>query len=112
MTPDFFSAKVVGVTFSKNYPNNVFNLAKLFVDGEIVASLVRDKSNVHDSNAVRVDIKGETYGHLPRLIACVLAPEIDAGIKWFAVATDILVSMDNANQPGLKLLIWRNNNEN
>ena len=50
--------------------------------------LRRDKDNPHDPNAIAVhpDGGGEQVGWVPRELAEELAPEIDAGRPWSAVA--------------------------
>jgi hypothetical protein len=48
--------------------------------------LRRDPANEHDPNAIMVLAGGEQVGWVPREIAAALAPEIDAGRPWSAVA--------------------------
>jgi len=48
--------------------------------------LRRDPGNEHDANAIAVEtVTGEQLGWVPRELAAVLAPEIDAGRSWSAV---------------------------
>jgi hypothetical protein len=46
--------------------------------------LRRDPDNEHDPNAIAVLAGGEQVGWVPRELAAVLAPEIDAGRPWAA----------------------------
>jgi hypothetical protein len=49
--------------------------------------LRRDAGNEHDANAIAVDTAaGEPLGFVPRELAAELAPRIDAGERWSAVA--------------------------
>jgi hypothetical protein len=49
--------------------------------------LRRDPANVHDANAIAVDTAaGEQLGWVPRELAAELAPRLDAGEAWSAVA--------------------------
>lgn len=110
--PEQFVTKVVGVSFTPNYPTNVFMLAEQLAIGDVVCDLVREPDNEHDSNSIRVDVGGKTLGHIPRLISMVLAPKIDSGQCWKAALHAIVVSSENVNQPGLKINVWRHKNGN
>lgn len=49
--------------------------------------LRRDTGNEHDANAIAVDLPGgEQLGFVPRELAAELAPRLDAGERWSAVA--------------------------
>ena len=49
-------------------------------------ALRRDPDNPHDPNAIAVDVAGgEQVGWVPREVAAVLAPELDAGRPWAAI---------------------------
>jgi HIRAN domain len=49
--------------------------------------LRRDAANEHDPNAIAVDtLGGEQLGWVPRELAAELAPRLDAGEPWSAVA--------------------------
>jgi hypothetical protein len=49
--------------------------------------LRRDAGNEHDPNAIAVDTAaGEQLGWVPRELAAELAPQLDAGAPWSAVA--------------------------
>ena len=112
MMPTQFVTKVVGVTFSEDYPTNIYSLAKEIAIQHPLCELVREPDNEHDANAIRIDVRGKTIGHLPRLIALVLSKKIDAGEPWSASVHSIVVSSENVDQPGLKIYVWRNENEN
>ena len=70
-------------------------------------SLIRERHNQHDTNSIRVDIDDKQFGYLPKLISSVIAKEIDEGAAWRAEIDSLLVSVQNPNQPGLKLFLWR-----
>lgn len=112
MMPSQFITKVVGVTFSDNYPSNIFALAKDIAMLDASCDLIREPENEHDTNSIRVDIKGQTVGRIPRIIALVLSGKIDAGERWRASVHSIVVSSENANQPGLKINVWRDEDGN
>lgn len=107
--PSEFITKVVGVSFSPNYPSNIYSLAKSIASGPVVCSLIREPKNSHDPNSIRVDIDGKTIGHLPRLISMIIARKIDSGESWQAQVGSIVISNENTNQPGLKIKVWRFN---
>ena len=107
MTPDAFTTKVVGVSFCENYPQSVFGLSASVASGSILATLERDANNIYDSNAIKVKHNGMMLGHIPKLVASIIAQEIDSGKTWLAEIESILVSMENPNQPGIKLRVWR-----
>ena len=49
--------------------------------------LRRDRGNEHDANAIAVDTPdGAQVGWVPRELAAELAPQLDAGTQWSAVA--------------------------
>jgi hypothetical protein len=49
--------------------------------------LRRDAGNEHDANAIAVDLPGgEQLGFVPRELAAELAPRLDAGERWSAIA--------------------------
>ena len=72
--------KLTGVTF-ENRQNIIPNLLS---DTDVL--LVRDRKNEYDCNAIKVmteyNKKFIQIGWIPRDLANVLAPEIDAGISW------------------------------
>lgn len=112
MMPDNFLTKVVGVSFCDDYPNNIHALAKNTDSMTEPCQLVRDKDNEHDENAIRVEINRSVIGHLPRLIAIILAPKMDRGEQWTACVDSIVISQQNTNKPGLKIKVWRQDDAN
>jgi hypothetical protein len=46
-------------------------------------------------------------GHLPALIAREISKEIDNDVKWFAEIESLLISVENTDNPGIKIIIWR-----
>jgi hypothetical protein len=108
MTPNIFTTKVVGVSFCKNYPQSIFSISASVATGKVNLELERDVNNPHDSNAIMVKSQQMFIGWLPKVIAAVLAKEIDSGITWSAEVDSILVSTENVDQPGLKITVWRN----
>jgi hypothetical protein len=108
------TVKVVGTSFSTT-PELMYRLedrkARLYLFGEggtIPASLRRDPTNEHDTNAICVDVdEVGQVGHLPALLAARVAPEMDAGVVWTAELTDVLVHPDHPLNPGLTVRIAR-----
>lgn len=101
-----FTTKVVGLTFNKNYPKNIYAIAKDFALGNDTVLLVREIDNQFDSNAVAVYHGNEQVGHISAKLAAFIAPQIDAGIHWYAAIESIVVSQSNTNNPGLKITLW------
>lgn len=108
MTPNIFTTKVVGVSFCKNYPQSIFSISASVATGKVGLELERDSFNQYDSNAIMVKSQGVMIGFLPMFIAKVLAKDIDSGINWYAEVDSVIVSTENVNQPGLKIIVWRN----
>jgi HIRAN domain len=67
--------------------------------------LRRDPGNRHDPNAIAVLAGGEQVGWVPRELAETLAPELDAGHPWAAVA--LREQRDSPRDPrtGLTMLL-------
>jgi len=67
--------------------------------------LRRDPANEHDANAIMVLAGGEQVGWVPREIAAELAPSLDAGDPWTAVA--LREQRDSPRDPrtGLTMLL-------
>jgi hypothetical protein len=107
LTP--ISTKVVGVSFIEGYPQNIFKLSQSFANGDALVTLERDKDNQYDQNAIRVVVDGEMVGHIPALLAKTMAKEIDSGKVWLAELESILVSTENIDNPGIKIIVWRQN---
>jgi hypothetical protein len=108
MIPSPISTKVVGVSFNKEYPHNIFALSASVSVGNLKVDLEREIDNPSDSSAIKVIHDGKHLGYLPMLVASSISSEIDAGTKWNAEIEDVLVATQNANQPGLKIFLWRN----
>jgi hypothetical protein len=105
LTP--ISTKVVGVSFIEDYPQNIFRLSQRYASGESSVSLERDINNQYDNNAIKVIVDNEMVGHIPAVLAKFIAPEMDNGVEWFADIESILVSVENMDNPGIKIIIWR-----
>lgn len=108
MTPNIFTTKVVGVSFCSDYPNSIFSISGSVALGKVGLQLQREKDNQYDTNAIRVISEGKMVGYLPMFISRVLAKDIDSGIDWFAEVDSVVVSTENLEQPGLKITVWRN----
>jgi hypothetical protein len=108
MTPNIFTTKVVGVSFCENYPQSIFSISASIALGKVSLELERDMDNEYDANAIKVSSQGAMIGYLPMFISRVLAKEIDNGTNWSAEVDSVLVSTENVDQPGLKITVWRN----
>lgn len=105
------TTKVVGLTFNSEYPSNVYEIAKRFALGDDSISIEREPDNEFDNNAIVVVDGEKAVGHLPAKIAALIAPQIDAGVSWFAAIESVVISQENVNQPGLKVTIWSTDDE-
>lgn len=91
---------IAGVTWE----NRQLIITKLNNNSQIPVLLVRDYENKHDKNAIAVKLEDNTQiGWIPRRFASILAPEIDAGIKWNAVINEIVGSEDTIKGVQIKL---------
>jgi hypothetical protein len=73
--------KLVGVTIDDAQEN-----IKKFGCKDIGSfALVREPDNLHDQNAIRVELGGLYLGYVPRNIAKDLAPEMDKGKRFIAL---------------------------
>jgi hypothetical protein len=68
--------------------------AKIKSESEVF--LRRDYNNTADRNAVEVLFQGNSIGFLPRYLGQTIAPEIDAGTRFNAVATGVIVPSQKA----------------
>lgn len=75
--------KLVGVTF--NDRQNVITQLK----PELKLDLIRDYKNEYDKNAIMVYSEERFVGWIAKYLAAKLAPEMDVGIKWYAIIKDI-----------------------
>lgn len=100
------SVSVVGLTFYPGYPDTVlrhfpdfpYNLPKLY----------REAENEYDENAVAVYIDGgNKIGHLSRLVAETVGPDMDKGVAWVVSSAMVKVHPDKPEQPGVELVIIR-----
>lgn len=106
--PRRFSAKVVGLSFHAEYPDNLHGLHHLWITGagpELV--LVREPDNAYDANAVAVVCDGAVVGHLPASMAARMAPELDRGETWVVFSWEVLYASGKENQPGLSITLAR-----
>lgn len=107
--------KTVGVSFIEAYPQNLLDLQRMLFDwvGDepLTVVLVREPDNPYDSQAIAVHVPalGERgmVGHIPKVMAARIAPEMDAGVPWAAYVRNILISPANPNQPGIEITIQR-----
>tara|TARA_R100000742_G_C4276870_1_gene98263 strand:+ start:2094 stop:2483 length:390 start_codon:yes stop_codon:yes gene_type:complete len=107
--PSPMEAAVVGVTFrGSHYPSNIFAIgrASALTNRPIRASLEREPDNPVDPNAIRVVVGDQHVGYLSARLAEKLSPNIDGGEPWLATVDRVIVSPENVDQPGLRLLIY------
>jgi HIRAN domain len=67
--------------------------------------LRRDPANEHDANAIMVLAGGELIGFVPRELAAELAPELDAGRPWSAIALREQRTSPRDPRTGLTMLL-------
>jgi len=71
-----------------DYDNRGLNLPALRLEEEL--HLIREPRNPSDSNAIRVETKtGQSVGFINKQAAEILAPHLDAGLKFHAFVTGI-----------------------
>lgn len=108
MTMTTLRCRATGVTFADGYPRNLGDLARrCHVAGPVPLELVRDLDNAEDLNATSVQLEGRHLGWLPRDFAAFIAPQIDAGAPWSAVAVFVAVDQEKPQRPGLELELTR-----
>lgn len=116
--PSKLRCKIVGVSFTDGYPQNLgqLELATLlpWLQGDapepvpVPARLVRDPGNVHDPNAVAVEVEGAGHvGYIEARMAAKLAPAMDGGEAWSAEIVEVLVSEESPDRPGIRAVINR-----
>ena len=131
--PARFTTKVVGVTFVDGYPDNLHTLkiahesrfddmlrrraerssVPLWADWgydvePLPAILDREPDNPHDENAVVVSSPTVgVLGHLPRYVATLVAPWLDAGHRMRVGIGAVLVTPGAEEQPGVSLVVER-----
>lgn len=97
-----FESKLVGVTYVDGYPDLFHQILDNMTGGPIQwATLHREPSNEHDPSAIRIDWEGMTIGHLTRVTAARMAPELDAGIEWLAFIKEVPVQPGEEDKPGI-----------
>ena len=70
--------------------------------------LRRDRANEHDRNATAVHLRGgEQLGWVPREVAALLAPELDASTAWSALALRESRRSPRDPRAGLTMLLAR-----
>jgi len=70
--------------------------------------LRRDPGNEHDPNAIAVDTaNGEQLGWVPRELAAEIAPELDVGTAWSALALRESRPSPRDPRSGLTMLLAR-----
>jgi hypothetical protein len=107
--PSPFSTKVVGVTFTDGYPDNLRALREVMEGDEpLVAILIRNPDNAHDKNAIQVHVpalgdENGMIGHLTGPIAARMAPEMDDGERWAGEIESVLISPGHEDRPGISI---------
>lgn len=109
---------VVGVTFTRGYPNNLHLLRD--IEQQAVAEnraewlsvvLVRNPANPHDTNAVEVHVPAlgdmAMIGHLARDVAARLAPLLDQGVKFHSYLSGVRINPNHMDRPGIDVAIAR-----
>lgn len=74
------------VAVSKHFSSNI--TARRLSPGTTL-TLVRDYANLIDRNAIRLELNKIAIGYVPRKIAQLLAPEIDAGSNFVSILTEV-----------------------
>jgi len=94
-----FHTKVVGVTFEGRQ-----RYVRQTRVGERV-SLVRDRYNPHDRNAIKVvNALGNEIGFISRELASQMAPRMDAGTTYTATVTAI-TGLNPGDNMGVNILV-------
>ena len=106
--------KVVGVTFTPNYPQNLIRLREIAEPAEargeyLTAILRRNPANPHDANAVEVHVPAlgdlGMVGHVPADQAARLAPRMDAGERFAAAVFWVRIDPSAPANPGLSIIV-------
>lgn len=99
-----YTINVAGVSWE----NRQDLIPKLKIGTEV--ELARDPNNQYDKNAIAVKAEdGSQIGWIPKTVAEVLAPEIDAGIEWQAKIEQILGTEQQLKGVLIKLYLSRHN---
>lgn len=99
------TTRVAGISFVEWYPIGIQKLQRSEGDFPLEASLLRDKDNEHDPNAIGVLCGGYQVGWLPRSLAEKLAPKIDQGERFRVIEADVLIHPDHPDRPGVEIKI-------
>ena len=70
--------------------------------GDLVM-LRRDQQNLYDTNAITIIHESGELGYLPRFVARLIAPQMDAGYSFVAFVTGI----ERGRSPRVEVSIWR-----
>ena len=118
--PSPFTAKVVGVSFTPHYPENLHHLDVLLRSVErhpgshgegAPAIILRNPDNAFDANACEVHVPAlgdmGMIGHLTAPIAARLAPELDTGVVWQAHVVEVLIHPEHTDRPGITVRLQR-----
>jgi hypothetical protein len=100
---------VVGVTFTPDYPDNLYALKLVMEQQEVEGNqegvtvlLLREPNNPADTNAISIEVPGlGRIGHVPRMLAAELAPRMDAGERLQAAVVAIRIREDHEDRPGI-----------
>jgi hypothetical protein len=78
------TCEVLGVSFSEDYPDNIFSLNDWWKQDSFKPTLrLMTRCNKDDRSVVVYCVSlGGIIGHLPRSIANRLAPKIDSGVEY------------------------------
>lgn len=89
-----FEQRVVGLNYHDDECAAVLRAVDDINSGreEMSADLIREPSNPHDRNAIRVDILGNTVGYIPRDAAASMAQRLDARGRNIEIQCPALVT--------------------
>jgi hypothetical protein len=87
-----FSTQIAGVSFVEQYPKTLLDMQELRMaePSTMWLKLRRNPKNQYDSNAIEVHWDGHMIGHINKVVAARLAPELDAGVEWLCRVEDIV----------------------
>lgn len=108
--------RVVGVSFTAHYPDNLTKLYNL-VDGaeeigeRLPVVLVRNPENPHDANAVEVHVPAlgdmAMIGHVDRENAARLALRMDGGDRFLCAVSGVRINPSHPDRPGIDIAVAR-----
>lgn len=85
-----FSTQVVGVTHAEGYPDVHLAVGEVHAASRPTwLTLKREPHNEYDPNAIGVWWDAHKLGHLNRVIAFRMAPELDAGTEWLCRVEEV-----------------------